>query len=164
MFNEINKFISSSVPVFFFSLLLIFGANAFAATCSVTSGSMNFGAYNPFLGSNTDSNSTFSITCNGLVGENVAYTATLTSGSANGFSPRKMVSGAGGSLNYNFFVNSSRTTIMGDGTSGTSLINDSYSLASTNATKSYSLYGRVFALQNVPVGVYSDTLTLQISF
>jgi spore coat protein U-like protein len=62
-------------------------------------------------------------------------------------------------LNYNLFTDAARSAVWGDGTQGTSTLS---SKVQRNKPWVATVYGRIPAGQNVPVGLYSDTLTVTI--
>jgi spore coat protein U-like protein len=129
-----------------------------APACTISATSVNFGSYNVFTGSTTDSTGTITINCNGSA-HNI--TVTLSQGSSSTFNPRTMIKG-GETLSYNLYRDAARTTIWGDGTGGTS----TYTNANppNNADISLTVYGRVPAGQDVSAGAYSDTVAAVINF
>jgi spore coat protein U-like protein len=60
------------------------------------------------------------------------------------------------------YLNATRTTIWGDGTSGTSRY--TRWLVPANQNISLSVYGRIPAQQDVSVGNYTDTVIATIEF
>jgi spore coat protein U domain-containing protein, fimbrial subunit CupE1/2/3/6 len=139
--------------------LCVFGTStAYAAgSCTISTTSVNFGSYNVFTGSATDSTGTIRIDCNGAAANIVV---TLSKGASASFSPRTMLKGAE-ALSYNLYTDSTRTSIWGDGTGGTS----TYTNASPGAQPfNVTVYGRVPAGQDVSAGVYSDTVSAVINF
>ena len=68
----------------------------------------------------------------------------------------------GEALGYNLYMDASRTTIWGDGTSGTSAYSRNNPPNGTNV--SLPVYGRVGAAQDVSAGTYSDTVLATINF
>ena len=138
-------------------LLLGAGARADAAWCSINSaGSVSFGAYSVFSVSPLDGLGTIKVTCSASY---MTLRLTLTAGNSGSFSSRRMTSGAN-TLQYNLFTNSGRTIIWGDETSGTSAVYATSSRLGTNI----SVYGRIPAGQDVPVGSYTDTIVLRIDY
>ena len=93
--------------------LCVFNAsNAFAqASCTISTTSVNFGNYNVFGGSDTDSTGTITINCNNMA-HNISVT--LGKGASSSYNPRTMKKGAE-SLNYNLFRDAARTSVWGDG-------------------------------------------------
>ena len=136
----------------------LYASDAHAQACTISATSVNFGSYNVFNGSDVDSTGTVTYRCNGSA-HNI--TVGLTQGASATFNPRQMQKGAE-VLNYNLFVDASRTSIWGDGTSGTSV----YSIGNppNNTNVNLTVYGRVPAGQDVSAGSFSDTVTAVINF
>lgn len=135
------------------------------ASCSVSATSVSFGTYNPLSASHTNSTGTVTVSCSliGILSLLVSYNINLSKGGSATFNPRRMTSGAN-TLNYNLYTNSTRTTIWGDNTSGTSRISDGYLLGLGTTVRNYTVYGRVPALQNVAAGAYADTITVTVNY
>jgi spore coat protein U-like protein len=141
------------------AIVVLSASEAHAApACTISATSVNFGSYNVFTGSTTDSTGTVTINCNGSA-HNI--TVALSQGSSSTFNPRTMTKG-GETLTYNLYRDAARTTIWGDGTGGTS----TYTNANppNNADISLTVYGRVPAGQDVSAGAYSDTVAAVINF
>jgi spore coat protein U-like protein len=136
----------------------LYASDAHAQACTISATSVNFGTYNVFNGSDVDSTGTVTYRCNGSA-HNI--TVGLTQGASGIFNPRRMQKGAE-VLSYNLFLDASRSTIWGDGTSGTS----TYSIANppNNTNVNLTVYGRVQAGQDVSAGSFSDTVTAVINF
>ena len=136
----------------------LYASDAHAQACTISATSVNFGSYNVFNGSHTDSTGTVTYRCNGSA-HNI--TIGLTQGAGASFNQRQMQKGSE-SLTYNLFVDASRTNIWGDGTSGTSV----YSISNppNNTNVNLTVYGRVTAGQDVSAGSFSDTVTAVINF
>jgi spore coat protein U-like protein len=136
----------------------LYASDAHAQACTISATSVNFGSYNVFNGSPTDSTGTVTYRCNGSA-HNI--TVGLTQGASASFNQRQMQKGSE-SLTYNLFVDASRTNIWGDGTSGTSV----YSISNppNNTNVNLTVYGRVTAGQDVSAGTFSDTVTAVINF
>lgn len=125
--------------------------------CSMTAGDLDFGNYTSISGSNVDATSTVDVTCT----NGTAYTVVLNAGSTSGGSlSARLMTDTTNTLQYNLYTTSARTTIWGDGSGGT----DSVTGTGTGLLQSLTVYGRVPASQNVPVGSYSDLVTAEISF
>lgn len=125
---------------------------AMAANCGVSTAGLAFGAYDPFAGLALDSAGSITVSCDAAV----PYTVALSSGGGR-FLNRQM-SGAGTVLYYNLYVDVSRLSVWGDGSSSTSLV------SGTGPTGQSTVYGRVPAGQNVPVGLYSDNVTITVTY
>ncbi len=136
----------------------LYASDADAQACTVSATSVNFGSYNVFNGSDTDSTGTVTYRCNGSA-HNI--TIGLTQGASASFNQRQMQKGAE-ALAYNLFLDAARSTIWGDGTSGTSV----YSIGNppNNTNVNLTVYGRVTAGQDVSAGTFSDTVTAVINF
>jgi spore coat protein U-like protein len=129
-----------------------------APTCTISATSVNFGSYNVFTGSATDSTGTVTINCNGSA-HNVVVA--LSKGASATYNPRTMVKGSE-VLSYNLFQDAARTSIWGDGTGGTATYTDANPANNTNVV--LTVYGRVPAGQDVSAGAYSDTVSAVINF
>jgi len=124
---------------------------AVIAYCTVTAATLNFGNYQL---NQVDASTTITAKCtNGSV-----YTIALNGGNENSISARKMSSG-GNKLSYNLYTDSSRLTLWGDGTTGSTVAG-----TGTGANQTLTVYGRITASQTAPLGSYSDTITITISF
>ena len=136
----------------------LYASDAHAQACTISATSVNFGNYNVFDGSDVDSTGTVTYRCNGSA-HNI--TVGLTKGVSTTFTPRQMEKG-GEVLYYNLFRDASRTTIWGDGSSGTAV----YSIGNppNNTNVNLTVYGRVPAGQDVSAGSFSDTVTAVINF
>lgn len=157
-----------------YGLLCLVGlvTHSHADTCSVASSLLAFGTYSSPNGVLKDSATTIAVTClgQGLLGLltcPVAYSVSLSTGNAGGYSPRRLNSGAN-TLQYNIYTNVGRTTVWGNGTGGSSSVPGSASsaglLACQQTTTNHTVYGRIPALQNVPAGGYSDTIIVTVTY
>lgn len=127
-------------------------------SCSISATAVSFGTYNVFSGSAVDSTGTITYRCNAQASN---ITISLSRGSGSSYDPRQMSKGTE-RLDYNLFTNAARTTVWGDGTSGTS----AYTIANpaNNRNVNLTVYGRVPAGQDVSAGIFSDTVTAVINF
>jgi len=131
--------------------------------CSVSSTGTAFGTFDTLSGSNKDVIGTISVTCTGNIGDAVNYTIALSPGGGS-FASRNMQAG-GPLLNYNLYSDGSHTLIWGDGTSGTSTVSDSYTLAASSNTVQYTVYGRISSGQSgAPAGGYGDTIVITVTY
>lgn len=67
-------------------------------------------------------------------------------------------------IEYNLYTDSTRTTLWGDGSAGTSYVSDGYLLGLLTVSRNYPVYGRVPAGQNLPAGVYSDVVVVTVDY
>lgn len=128
------------------------------SACSVTATPLVFGVYNPTSGSNVDNSSTINVFC--TVG--TAYTLKLNVGTGGGtFATRHLASGSD-TLSYNLFTGSGRTTVWGDGTASTGIVNGN-GTGLLSAT-SHTVYGRLTSGQDVPPGAYQSIVTVTLEY
>jgi spore coat protein U-like protein len=120
--------------------------------CNVSSPGVNFGSYDTFSNLSLDSTGNVSVICDGIT----PYSISLSPGGGT-YVSRAMASG-GHSLNYNLYTDSTRASVWGDGTASTATIN------SSGTTANHTVYGRIPARQNAYVGIYSDTITITLTF
>ncbi|GAC1340003.1 MAG: hypothetical protein NVS2B9_12910 [Myxococcales bacterium] len=132
------------------------GAVQAAPSCyGVLSTGVAFGAYNPLSPVDTDSVGNIYYYCPGALPPAIS----ISSGSAASFSPRQMTSFAE-VMSYNLYTDATRTAVWGDGTGGSSTVvgpNSPFPVVE-------QVYGRIFALQSVAAGNYSDTLLVTLNF
>ncbi|MBH1971769.1 spore coat protein U domain-containing protein [Moraxellaceae bacterium AER2_44_116] len=134
-------------------VVLLLASNTVWAACTVVVQPVLFGNYDVFDTVDLDSTGLVEVTCDSVAD---SYSIALSAGMGS-YSQRKMMQGIY-ALNYNLYTNSGRTTVWGDGTAGTSVVNGGGLLTS------FSLYGRVTAQQSARVGAYSDNLVLTLTF
>jgi spore coat protein U-like protein len=134
-----------------------------ATACTVSTLGVAFGAYSSIRNISRESTGSIDVSCTDQVGNTVSYAIALTAGTGS-YSARQMASGAN-RLAYNLFTDSARTLVWGDGTGGTSILSDSYTLATSPTVRSYPVYGRIPGGQNLTkVGTYSDSITVTVTF
>lgn len=132
-------------------------AQVTVATCAISASSaISFGAYSVFNASPTDSTGTIVFVCTGAAGPvSISLTGTQATGS------RSLKNGAD-LLTYNVFTDASRTRPWGDGTFGSTPATFSTPVDNTPVTA--TMYGRIFARQDVSFGAYSDSLLAVVNF
>jgi spore coat protein U-like protein len=134
-------------------------SDAAISSCSfVSTVGVNFGAYDVFNTSPTDSTGSITYSCTSLLG---TITINLSKGSAPTYFPRQMRNGTD-TLNYNLYLDAARVSVWGDGTGGTSRYGPVSPPLLSRVT--VTIYGRIPARQNVRVGSYTDTITVTINF
>jgi spore coat protein U-like protein len=142
-----------------FLFCLVLAGRAHAA-CTVSATGVNFGNYDAFVATPRDSTGSVTVVCTQRREQNVVVTigASATSG---GFFPRMMKhSSRPDRLNYNVYTNSSRSSIWGDGTAGTTTVR--LRRVRRNRPIRTTIYGRIPPGQNVSSGTYSDRLTVTV--
>ena len=130
-----------------------------AVNCSATVYPFNFGNYVPGDAAPLDVTGDIDVRCAGNDG---SFTATLSAGASGSFAERYLVSGPW-QMRYNFYVNSARTLIWGDGTNGSVPVSR---VKASPGLEHFRLpvYGRVFPRQSVGAGAYSDNVIVTIIF
>ncbi|MFZ6733369.1 spore coat U domain-containing protein [Undibacterium sp. Ji42W] len=145
-------------------LLLSISHQAQAQTCTVSTLPVTFSTYDPLSNTPSDITGTLTVTCNALVSLLVSYNVKLNGGLTGSVASRIMTSGIS-QMTYQLYSDSGRTTIMGDGTAGSTIINDGYLLSVVAPViRNYSIYGRIAAKQNVKAGAYLDTVTILLTY
>lgn len=131
-------------------------------SCTVTAADVSFGNYNPLSSSNTDSTGSVRVRCTLLVAFGGSYTIALSTGSSGTYTQRTMRNGAS-NLGYNLFTTAARSVIWGNGTGGSSSVTRSF-FALLFVDQTTTVYARIPPGQNVPGGVYSDTITATVTY
>ena len=122
------------------------------ATCTITTTDMNFGAYDSTKNSDTLANATITATCSSGTNATVAFDIGLN---ADGGSQRKLIRSGGTDL-LNYDLNESGDTAIWE--------ENNNSIAFSGSPKTLEVEGTIFLGQNVPVGSYSDTVTVIITY
>ena len=133
-------------------LLAMAAPSVHSAGCSVSTVGLNFGNYDVFSSLDSDITGTINVNCQ----TSTSYSISLSSGSGT-YASRTMTS-AGNLLSYNLYIDPTRLTIWGDGSSATGTVSN------TGITGSSTVYGRIPARQNAVVGIYADIVTVTVTF
>ncbi|MEK7314534.1 MAG: spore coat U domain-containing protein [Deltaproteobacteria bacterium] len=135
----------------------LFTAGSAIGACTVSTTAVDFGNYDVLLGTANDATGTITVACNPTEDISIAIGASPISGS---FDPRQMRhTTLPDLLNYNVYTQPGRTQIWGDGSTSASLVSKN----NVNAAGStFSVFGRIPALQNVSGGAYTDTLLVTV--
>ena len=127
--------------------------------CAVSATPIDFGQKGA-LDSNTDVSGTVTARCGG----GTSYTLSMSRGTSIGATLNgRLLTRGGGSetLKYGLYSNPARTSVWGDGTSGTVTVGGT----GNGANQSYPVYARLPAQTPVPrPGTYTDTITLTITY
>lgn len=116
--------------------------------------SVNFGNY---TGAQNDATGAIEVNCT----NGTTYTVSLGAGTGSGatVAARLMTrTPTPGTLAYNLYTTNARTTIWGDGTSGTVVMPQPPPATGTGAIQSYTVYGRIAAGLTPTAGSYNDTV------
>lgn len=155
---------------------LLAGPHALAASCSVSTSGLNFGAYDPLAGTASTANGSVSLNCRfdnileRIFGPSIQATVALSAGSAGSYVARTLRQGAE-QLRYNLYTDATYATVFGDGTGGTSAVPKCFSAAFNPCTGggatspvSIPVYGRLPGGQDVGSGSYADSLIVTVAF
>lgn len=128
------------------------------AGCAFNSSDLNFGSYqSPYQSTDVLSSNNIILICDLFTLGN-RFSIKLQPGQSGNPARRYLTNGKD-RLYYNLFLNSSRNTVWGDGTNGSSSYNG-VTLLYSRAT----IFSSVFKNQNVSPGYYSDNISFEISF
>jgi spore coat protein U-like protein len=132
---------------------------AFGA-CTASTTAVSFGTYDTLSPANDDSTGVVLADC--TAGER-NLVVSINGGSSGSIAARTLLNGAT-ALNYNLYTTAGRTIIFGDGITGSTVtmnfLNSAGGVRHYNAT----VYGRIPPLQPVGAGLYTDTVTVTITF
>ena len=149
------------VVCFAAALSTVLSKAAYAATCSIGAiASVAFGSYNVFNGNAVDSAGSVTYRCDDVAALDTIMVQ-LSRGSSATFQPRTLRQG-GDQLQYNLYLDPSRSTVWGDGSAGTSQYGPALPPGGINVL--LNVYGRIASRQNVRAGSYSDTVVVAIIF
>lgn len=152
------------------AILAFFGGEAYATTtttpmavqmtitasCTINSAStLNFGS-SGVIAANVDQTSTVQVQCTNTTPYNIGLDAGTGTGAT--VAARKMTNGAG-TITYSLYSDSGRTTVWGN-TIGTNTV----SATGSGAAQSYTVYGRVPAQSTPAPAVYTDTVTVTVTY
>lgn len=126
------------------------------STCSVSATDLSFGNYDPVSVSDLDATNTVTVTCT----DGTAYDVGLDEGTGAGatVATRKLTN-AGNTLDYTLYQDAPRTTVWGETVS-----TDTVSGTASASPANHTVYGRIGNGQNVPAGLYSDTITVTVTY
>lgn len=131
------------------------------SSCAVSASILNFGTtINPTATAvPVDATSTLSVTCTATTPYTIALDAGVNAGGAANFTARAIKSGVN-AIGYQLYTTTGRTTVWGDGTasSGTD------SGTGNGLVQSVTVYGRLPALSGAVPGVYTDTVTVTVTY
>ena len=139
-----------------FFLIIVLSGKAFGQTCNLSIVSVNFGSYDAFASAPNVVAGQITETCD----TGLPFVIKITPGENSGgsFHPRKMISSRGDTLSYNLYRDSTYYEVLGDGTGNT------FTLTGNGGYESFTVYGHIPALQNIPPGTYSDSAVVTIEW
>ena len=126
--------------------------------CSVSASTINFGGSVGVLSSAISATGIITAACTNTD----SYTIALNQGTTTGASlaDRQMASSGSAVVHYQLYTNSGHSTIWGDGTSGTSTSGGT----GTGSNQNYTVYGLVSPQTTPAPNLYSDTVTVTVSY
>lgn len=142
---------------------------AFGATCDLSATGVSMGSYTPNQGAPADSAGSITISCTkgqlDTLPMTANYSLNISRGNSSSYSPRETISGVN-KLNYNLYKDSSRLIVWGDATGGTADVSGALLLSSPlgTATKTHTVYGRIFGSQNAVPGAYADSIVVTVVY
>ena len=140
-------------------IFLLFAGFVRAQGCSVWVIPVSFGSYDTLVASAVDAKGHIYVTCD----PDLSYQVILDQGMQSGgeFFPRKMIlSGGEHAMSYNLYRDTACTEVWGDGTNNTYVRIG----VGTGWEQQFVVNGRLAGGQNVPVGIYGDTVTVTIEW
>jgi spore coat protein U-like protein len=123
-------------------------------TCSVSASNLNFGNYSRLQ---VDGTTTLSATCTLDAGYNLGLDQGTSTGAT--VTTRKMTGPASALLGYSLFRDSARTLNWGD-----SVGTDTVASTGTGLAQTFTVFGRIPASQSAAPGMYTDTITVTLTF
>jgi spore coat protein U-like protein len=131
-------------------------------SCTVTATGVSFGTYNMLTAAPNDATGTVRVTCILLLDLAGSFTVDLSPGVSGSYTARTLRNGAN-SLTYNLYTDAARTQLWGNGTGGSNRVTQNFA-GLLLVDRSYTVYGRIPALQNVRSGAYSDTIVVTVTY
>ncbi|WP_119681092.1 Csu type fimbrial protein [Indioceanicola profundi] len=125
------------------------------AACSVSANDLSFGAYVASEESPVEAATSVTVTCSDGAGYQIGLDQGIGTGAT--VNDRRMMNG-GRSLGYGLYQDAQRTQLWGMAEA------NAQAGTGTGAAQSYAIYGRIPAGQYSAVGIYSDTITVHVTF
>jgi spore coat protein U-like protein len=127
-------------------------------SCTVSAAPLAFGNYNGLSATSLDATATIAPFCTNGTPYTVALDVGLGAGAT--LAARNLTGPDSATLTYGIFTDATYTNVWGDGTGGTGV----GSGTGNGAPQSLTMYARIPALQTSTVGMYSDQLTVTLSY
>lgn len=147
--------------------LLAAGPAYSAVTCTGSNANLSLGTYEAYQSTNLDSSGVVTVNCSRDGGP---ATTTVTIGlgaslNSSSIANRQLkITGGSDVLAYNFYRDVNRGAVLGN-TAGVDTVSLTQHIPNNSTLAfSFSVFGRINALQDVRSGNYTDTLVLTISF
>ena len=121
---------------------------------------VNFGVYNPLNQNPLDTIGMIEVNSSSSVS---TYSITLSTGNSGNYMLRGMRND-NVMLDYNVYIDPTRTTVWGNGANNTSFVTGSNSCAN-NCSVEYTIFARIPPFQkNCPAGYYHDSLIVTLNY
>ena len=136
-------------------------SSSVATACTMTTGDLTFGAYDPSTAADVDSTATITSTC--TLGGGAVITLSQggnpDTGSTDGVPLRQMADGAN-RLKYHLYGDTDRAGVFGN-TTGTGL-----AVTGSGGAETTTVYGRIVQTENAttPPGTYSDSVLVTLTY
>lgn len=137
-----------------------------AMACSGANVALAFGVYDPFSGTVLDGQGSLVVTCTRSGGPgNVTILVQLGPSQTSGtVANRQMAGPSGDRLNYNVYQDATRTVLWGD-TSGSNTLSQNLTVPNnSSASSTFTIFGRIFANQDLRLGFYNDSLLITVNY
>lgn len=160
-----QSFVKAAGPFLAVIALLVAGDPAWAArNCRLTVTGINFATYIPGQATPVNATGNVHMRCRGNpnAGQSPVYVLSLSAGNSGSFSPRRMQKAPGTTINYNVYTDPLYGTVWGNGSPGTSVIQQTFTTKQYDAD--HPAYGQVDASQDPEPGYYSDNLVVTLTF
>jgi spore coat protein U-like protein len=131
-----------------------------SSNCTISTSAVGFPAYDPIVAHATTPDDSTSGSVTIICTKGTAPSVGLGLGSNASSSQRRMRNGTSNYLEYALYQDVNRTTVWGD--SGSALF--SPGAAPSKAPRTYTVYGRIPAGQDLPAGIYADTVVATVNF
>lgn len=131
-------------------------------SCTVTATGVSFGNYNVLTTTPNDATGTVRVTCILLLDLAGSFTVDLSTGASGSYAARTLRNGAN-NLSYNLYTDAARAQLWGNGTGGSNRVVQNFA-GLLLVDRSYTVYGRIPARQNVRPGSYSDTIIVTVTY
>ena len=142
-------------------------AQALQTVCRFSSATgVAFGVYDDGSAVPRDTTTNMAINCSRNGGpQNVTVTVSLASSATSGsISTRRMRQGSGDTLTHNLYGDSARAQVWGQ-TTGVDTMTQMLSMPNNSSSSAtFTIFGRIGALQNVSAGAYADSVVATVSY
>jgi spore coat protein U-like protein len=130
--------------------------------CTVSAYPLSFGSYTPGLGG-VSGNTTLSVRCT----RGAPFTVALDAGSGGGSVAQRQMTFGAHKLRYNLYTSAARTTVWGDGTSGSAVVGGIGKGLTSDGTITETMYGQLpdsSVNQNLAPGLYTDIIRVTVTY